>query len=87
MLGFRYFAIAAAFVILGSFFVQSGDERASGRMVEILSKVQIECRKHSFEVANVRFGCQSFADVRKIEMRADNRNRGNGGERLIQIGR
>jgi hypothetical protein len=63
---------------------QQGDARASGTMIKVMSKIRIECLKHSFEVEGVQFGCQSFADMRKIDMRADNSNRG---ERLIQIGR
>ena len=79
--------IAVALIVFAALLDPRGDALASPGMTNIVSKIQIECNKHSFELAGNRFGCQSFADVRKIEMRADNRNRSTGGDQIVQIGR
>jgi hypothetical protein len=87
MLGIRYFIFAAILIGLGALLDADGDARASATMTNIVSKIQIECNKLSFEAAGVQVGCRSFADVRKIEMRADNRNRSTNGDHIVQVGR
>ncbi|KQB96716.1 hypothetical protein AL073_06310 [Loktanella sp. 1ANDIMAR09] len=87
MSGVQYLLLAAALVFTGVLLHSESDALVSSQMINIVSKIQIECNKHSIEVNGVNLGCQSFADVRKIDMRADNRNRSFNGDRLVQIGR
>jgi hypothetical protein len=85
MTGIKYLLLSAALVALGFVLKPSGDGLASDRVVTVLSAIQQECNRHSRIVAGVEVGCRSFADVRKIDMRADNRRNSHQGDHLVQI--
>jgi len=87
MSGIKYSMLAAALIGCGLLLHSKSDRLVSGRMIEMVSAVQVYCNRHSRTVGGVDVGCKSFADVRKIDMRSDNRNRALGGNNIVQIGR
>lgn len=87
MTGIKYLLLSAALAASGFLLKPQGDRMTSDRMIGVISAIQQECNRHSRVVGGVEVGCHSFADVRKIEMRADNRRLSHAGDHIVQIGR
>ncbi|MGJ8622051.1 MAG: hypothetical protein ACSHW1_04685 [Yoonia sp.] len=81
----RYLALAAVLFFFGALIAPNGQASRSATVLNILSETQILCKRYSVDVGDHRIGCRSFADVRKIEMRADNRTRSIEGERVVRL--
>ncbi|MFQ1702490.1 hypothetical protein ACJ5NV_18045 [Loktanella agnita] len=87
MTGIKYLLLSAVLAALGFALKPSGDRLASDSVIRVLSAMQQECNRHSRVVGGIEVGCRSFADVRKIDMRSDNRRNAHEGDHIVQIRR
>ena len=87
MSGIQYLLFATALFVVGLLLHSNSDSLVSGRMTNMASAVQVYCNQHSRTVGGVEIGCKHFSDVRKIDMRSDNRHRSFPGDHIVQIKR
>lgn len=85
MTGIKFLLLAAALAALSYGMAPAPDAPSASRIHNRMTAVEVECKARQWVVGGMTIGCHSFADVRKLDLRDDNRRRSVQNSSFVQV--